>query len=164
MIGWLHLTWGAARVALAATLILSCGMEAASAQDIALKSKRAEFASVKADLQDAIIEKGLVVDTTGQIGRMLTRTGPDLGSAKAIYKEAEYMAFCSAKLSRAMMEADPANIGYCPYVVFYYERADEPGVVYVGYRPPELRGSDASRKALQEISRLLEDIVTSALK
>jgi len=33
-----------------------------------------------------------------------------------------------------MMEADLSNIGHCPYGVFVYESAEEPGVVHVGHR------------------------------
>ncbi|HZT48206.1 MAG TPA: DUF302 domain-containing protein, partial [Hyphomicrobiaceae bacterium] len=78
---------------------------------------------------------------------------------------AEFVTFCSAKLSRAMMEADPANIAYCPYVIFIYEAADRPGETVVGYRRPRPAGSDeASRKALADIDALLDGIVSDAVK
>ena len=95
---------------------------------------------------------------------MLERTGADVGSSKPVYRQAEYFTFCSAKLSRSMMEADPANIGFCPYVVFIYETAAAPGTISVGYRRPPAQGSDASRAALADIDALLDGIVKEAVK
>jgi hypothetical protein len=95
---------------------------------------------------------------------MLERTGADVGSTSSIYRHAEYFTFCSAKLSRATMEAEAANVGYCPYVVFIYETAAAPGTTHVGYRPPPLHGSDASKVALAEVERLLDAIAKEAVK
>lgn len=50
------------------------------AQAIGGYSKAAPYEDVKFELSDAIIRRGLVVDQTGQIGTMLERTGPDVGS------------------------------------------------------------------------------------
>jgi hypothetical protein len=58
-----------------------------------------------------------------------------------------------------MLEADPSNIALCPFVIFYYERADQPGVVYVGYRELEERGSESSEAAIKAINRLLREII-----
>jgi uncharacterized protein (DUF302 family) len=136
------------------------------AQDggLAIRAKQASYDDVKFELQNAIVSRGLVVDFNGNVGGMLERTGADVGSAKPIYRQAEYFTFCSAKLSRATMEADPANVGFCPYVVFIYATAAQPGTVHVGYRRPQPRGSDAARAALHEVEQLLEAIVTDALK
>src|SRR5262249_62271535 len=86
------------------------------------------------------------------------------GSTRRVYPTAEFFLFCSAKLSRAMIEADPANVGYCPYVVFIYEAADPPGEIVIGYRRPTAAGNDASRKALAAIDALLDGIVKDAVK
>lgn len=137
---------------------------AVSAAELFTKSKTGSFEDVKFDLTNAVIERGLVVDYTGSVAGMLDRTGVDVGSTKKLYRHAEYFVFCSAKLSRQMMEADPANIGFCPFVVFIYERDDKPGEIVVGARPPTARGDDASRKALAEVAALLEGIVSEAVK
>jgi hypothetical protein len=136
------------------------------AQEGALKlySKKSSYDDVRFDLQNAIIGRGLTVDFNGQLSKMLERTGADVGSTKPIYKQAEYFTFCSAKLSRAMMEADPSNVGFCPYVVFIYETATAPGTIHVGYRRLQPHGSAASRAALAEIERLLDGIVKEAAK
>jgi hypothetical protein len=62
------------------------------------------------------------------------------------------------------MEADAANLGYCPYVIFIYETAAGPGTVHVGYRPPTPQGSDISKAALAEVERLLDAIAKEAVK
>jgi hypothetical protein len=148
------------------TLIVSCLAMAvvASAEEIRSYQKQATFDDVKFDLNNAIISRGFAIDFTGNIGSMLERTGPDVGSTKPIYKYAEFVAFCSAKLSRASMEADPGNIGSCPYVIFIYEAAAKPGEVVVGYRRPVARGNEASLQALSQIDVLLDNIVKEAVK
>jgi uncharacterized protein (DUF302 family) len=139
--------------------------QAAAAQDVKTVVKTgSSYDDVKFELSNAIIERGLTVDFGGQIGTMLDRTGADVGSSKPIYKHAEFMAFCSAKLSRQMMEADVDNVGFCPFIVFMYETVAAPGRIVIGYRPPVLRGNDISRKALGEIDKLLAGIVEDAAR
>ncbi|RTL67904.1 MAG: DUF302 domain-containing protein [Hyphomicrobiales bacterium] len=152
------------RLLFAVLLLLGCGLSAerTQAQELRTYTKAAAFDDVKFELNNAIIAKGLVVEATGAIGAMLARTGADVGSTKPIYKNAEYMTFCSAIYSRRMMEADPGNVGYCPYVVFIYEREDKPGEIVVGFRRPPQTGSEASRKAFADIDKLLDDIVREA--
>ncbi|MDX2155223.1 MAG: DUF302 domain-containing protein [Hyphomicrobiaceae bacterium] len=137
---------------------------ATHAQDLRTYTKSAAYDDVKFELSNAIVAKGLVVETTGDIGSMLERTGPDVGSTRPIYNKAEYMTFCSALYSRRIMEADPGNVGYCPYVVFIYERADKPGETVVGYRRPPQSGSESSRKAFADIDKLLDDIARNAVQ
>jgi hypothetical protein len=136
----------------------------AAAEEIRTYTRRAAYDDVKFELTNAVIGRGLTIDYTGHIGRMLERTGADVGSSKPLYRAAEFLTFCSAKLSRAMMEADLANVGFCPYVVFLYEAADKPGEIVVGYRRPQPSGNEASRKALAEIDALLDGIVKDAVK
>jgi len=145
--------------ALAMSLFLAAGT--ALAEDIRSYTAKAEFDEVKFELNNAIIARGLTVDFTGNIGKMLERTGPDVGSVKPLYAKAEFLAFCSAKLSRAMIEAQLTNIGFCPYVVFIYEAAGRPGETTVGYRRPTLGEASA---VLDEIDRLLDGIVKDAVK
>ena len=125
-------------------------------------AKKSSYDDVRFDLHNAIIGRGLTIDFVGQLSKMLERTGADVGSTKPIYKNAEYFTFCSAKLSRAMMEADPSNAGFCPYVVFVYETVTEPGTTYVGFRRLQSEGSAASKAAFAEIDQLLDGIVKEA--
>ena len=125
-------------------------------------SVRAAYEDVKRDVEDGVIDAGLKVDYRGDIGKMLKRTGKDVGSAKNIYKHAEFFQFCSARLSRAAMEADPANMAICPYVIFMYESIARPGRVTVGYRRPIGAPGKASKAALDRINALLNAIVKQA--
>lgn len=120
------------------------------------------YAEVRQDLEDGILNAGLKIDYRGNIGEMLRRTGGDIGSTVEVYKEAEFFQFCSARLSRAAMEADPLNMGVCPYVVFAFETATKPGEVTLGYRRPIGPTGEASQKVLKEIDSLLDGIVKSA--
>jgi uncharacterized protein (DUF302 family) len=114
----------------------------------------APFADVVADIQDAIVNRGYVVDYHGRIGEMLKRTASDVGAAKLLYKDAEFMQFCSAVVSRSVMEADIGNIAYCPYIVFAYEAEATPGKVVVGYRRlPKGDGRDQVNDLLDGIAR-----------
>lgn len=153
--------WAAAALVSAS---MSLATDAALAEAFKSYTKRAKYDDARQDLADAIVNKGLKIDYNGKIGEMLERTGADVGSTKQVYKQAEFFTFCSAKLSRAMMEADPLNIASCPYVMFLYETATKPGEVVIGYRLTAPHGSEASRKALAEIDNLLEGIAKEALK
>lgn len=133
-------------------------------RDLDIRSKKASYEDVKFELQNAIVSRGLTVDFTGNVGGMLERTGTDVGSARPIYRQAEYFTFCSARLSRATMEAEPSNLGFCPYVVFIYETVGAPGTTHVGYRRPPAHGSEASRAALAEVGKLLDAIVKDAVQ
>ena len=63
-------------------------------------------------VEDAIVSKGLVIDYVSHTGDMLNRTGADLGATKEIFKAADIFLFCSAVVSRKVMEADPLNIRF----------------------------------------------------
>lgn len=134
------------------------------AEELRTFTSKSSFEDVRFELSNAITGRGLVVDFNGNVGKMLERTGADVGSAKPLYRAAEYFSFCSAKLSRDMMEADPANVGLCPYVVFVYEKVSRPGEVIVGYRRLPKGATVASEQAYQAIDKLLEGIAQSAVK
>jgi len=144
--------------------LLLAASSSVSAQELKTYSKKGGYEDVKFELNDAIIRRGLAIDYTGHINKMLERTGADVGSTKRVYNNAEFFMFCSAKLSRDMIEADPANVGYCPYVIFLYEAADKPGEIVVGYRRPQPKGDAASQKALAAIDTLLDGIVKEAVQ
>jgi uncharacterized protein (DUF302 family) len=155
-----------ALVVAAAVVMLGAGLVAtpATAQEIKTVTKKGDFEDVKFELNDAIVRRGLSVEQDGNIGQMLERTGADVGSTTPIYRNARFLSFCSARFSRRMMEADPVNLGFCPYVVFIYESVAAPGEIVVGYRTHPPRGNEASRAALAEIDQLLDGIIKDAVK
>ncbi|MDH4061816.1 MAG: DUF302 domain-containing protein [Aquincola sp.] len=137
----------------------------ALAQPVVTYSKSgASFSDVRDDLKAAIEARGLVIDYQAQIGRMLERTGADVGSTKPLFADAQTMQFCSAKLSRKTMEADPANVVMCPYSIVVYATAAKPDQVFVAYRRPmRPGGGPASRAALAEVDTLLNSIAREAV-
>ena len=103
-------------------------------------------------VESAIIGKGLVIDYVSHVGEMLSRTAADVGSDVTLFEEADIFVFCSAVVSRKVMEADPMNIAHCPYGVFVAERGGE---VFVGYR-------NYPKGPMQEVQSLLDDIAREA--
>ena len=142
----------------------ACGSAGAAQGGIAIHSVKGDFDEVRERVVMALENRGLVLNYTAHIGSMLERTGKDLGRNRQIYGKAEMLEFCSAALSRAMMEADPRNIVFCPYAIAVYTLPHAPGKVYVSYRRPLAMGSGASLKALREVGKLLDDIARDALK
>ena len=82
-------------------------------------------------VESAIVGQGLVIDYVSHVGDMLNRTGADVGSNVKIYDNARIFLFCSAVVSREVMEADPGNIVHCPYSIYVAERE---GQVTLGHR------------------------------
>lgn len=136
---------------------------AAGPDHLKLYHKQGNYEDVKQDIEIAITGRGLVMDHEAHIGAMLDRTGKDLGTTKPIFGSAGSMQFCSATVSRRTMEADPANIVFCPYIIVYYTLHNDPKTVYVGFRRPLPVGSAASKESLEAVEKLLDGIVKEAL-
>ncbi|TNE62925.1 DUF302 domain-containing protein [Celeribacter ethanolicus] len=103
-------------------------------------------------VEDAIISKGLVIDYRSHTGEMLERTREDVGSDVVLFDAADVFLFCSATVSRQVMEADPMNIVHCPYSIFVADRA---GKVTIGFR-------DYPEGPMQAVEDLLTEIVEEA--
>lgn len=104
-------------------------------------------------VESAIVDKGLVIDHVSHTGEMLARTAADVGSDKKLFDGADVFLFCSAVLSRRVMEADPMNIAHCPYTIFVMDRD---GKVSIGYR-------NMPEGPMQEVQAMLDEIVKAAL-
>ena len=111
------------------------------------------FEDATFSVESAIVGKGLVIDYVSHTGETLNRTSADVGSKVKLFDEADIFVFCSAVVSRKVMEIDPMNIAHCPYGVFVAERE---GKVMVGYR-------NYPKGAMQEVQTLLDDIVKEAV-
>ncbi len=152
------------RAAGLAAALACAGAFAADPLPVVTYSKAARFENVRDDLQLAIESRGLVIDFTSFVNRMLERTAKDVGSSRKLYADAQAFVFCSAALSRRTMEADPANMSLCPYAISVYATAQDPGTVHVSYRRPwRPDGSAASKAALKEVELLLDRIAREAL-
>lgn len=126
-----------------------------------VKTTSSDFDSALFGLENAIVNRGLVIDAVGHVGTMLERTSKATGG-KSPYINARYLGFCSAKLSAEAMDADPNNLAICPYVMFVYELKAEPGKARIGYRKPGGSDTPASKKASAAIEKLLADILAQA--
>lgn len=157
-------------------LILSCIVLTATAVSAAQAAqqngykhvtKTGHFEDVFQDLKDAIINRGLVIDYVGHVGKMLERTSVAAGSvtesgSKSPYIHAKYLQFCSAKLTHESVSASPYNLAICPYVVFIFEAKSKPGEIVVGYRRPVPGPSKRTREAFAKIESLLKSILKEA--
>lgn len=148
--------------ALAALLLPAAAF--AQPAGVTVHAVEAPFDDVRQAAADAIINQGFVIDYEARIGDMLNRTAGDVGAAKTVFDKADALQFCSATLSRKAMEADPANIAYCPYVIFVYDLAGDDAKTYVGFRHLDEASakSPESKAALAEINKLLDTIVKEA--
>ncbi|MGA7595936.1 MAG: DUF302 domain-containing protein [Gallionella sp.] len=136
----------------------------AEGDHMAVSVKTGNFEDVRDDVKMAITDRGMVINNVSHIGEMLERTGKDLGDGKQVFLKAEALEFCSAVVSRKMMEADPDNIVFCPYVIAVYVVPEKPKEVRVAYRKPQIVGSPASQKALKAVDALLYGIVNDAMQ
>lgn len=150
-------------VFLAAGALLASGFARAEGE-IAVQSKAGTFEDVKSALVFAVENRGLVVSTVSHVGEMLERTGRDLGDPERIFVQGEVLEFCSAVLSRQVMEADPHTIAFCPYTIAVYVLPQEPASVYVSYRRPVLPAGHKAAQSLEAVDRLLSEIVQEALR
>lgn len=139
----------------AATLGLA--VTGAQAQDMMTYETELSFDDAAFSIESAIVDAGLVIDSVSHVGEMLERTKGDVGSDRQIFAAADVYSFCSAKVSRQVMEEDPMNIVHCPYGIFVAELADRPGQTVIGFRRyPE--------GAMQNVQALLDGIVKAALE
>ena len=114
------------------------------------------FDDVTFGLENAILDAGLVIDHVSHTGDMLERTRGDVGSDVTLFLDADIYSFCSAKLSREVMEADPMNILFCPYDIFVMVRPETPEVTTIGFRTfPE--------GAMKSVEALLDDLARAAI-
>ncbi len=141
--------------ALVASLIVATPITAtAEENDVTTYPFDGSFEDATFAVENAIVSEGLVVDHVSHVGEMLARTGADVGSDVKIFDGANVYLFCSANLSRKVMEADPMNLRFCPYSVFVMDRD---GTVTVGYR-------NMPQGPMQEVQALLDKIAKTALE
>ena len=103
-------------------------------------------------VESAIIGAGLVIDHHAHTGAMLERTRADVGG-ETLFDGADVFLFCSATVSRQVMEADISLVAFCPYSIFI---TDRDGAVEVGY-PNYPEGP------MDAVEALLDGIVQEAL-
>jgi uncharacterized protein (DUF302 family) len=140
------------KLAVTMTTAVALAAQAASAGEAITYVTSDSFEDASFALESAIVDQGLVIDYVSHVGDMLNRTGADVGSDVKIFDAADIYIFCSAVLSRKVMEADPMNIAHCPYGIFVAERG---GQVMIGYR-------DLPDGPMAEVEALLDAIAREA--
>ena len=118
---------------------------------------QAEYDDVVFNVEQAITNQGLVIDHVSHIGEMLSRTMGDVGGKKELFTNAQVFSFCSATVSRDVMEAKLRNIQFCPYGIYVYQSAEEGAPVTVGYR-------EFNEMTMQPVNYLLQQIVAESTK
>ena len=103
-------------------------------------------------VESALLDAGLVIDHVSHTGDMLARTRADMGSDVVLFDGANVFLFCSAAISRQVMEADPMNVVHCPYSIFVIDRG---GDVQIGH--PLYRAD-----SMDPVETLLSDLVDEA--
>ncbi len=133
------------------------GLAAAhAASEAVVTTTNGRFDDVSQSLVAAIEGKGLVIAHTSRVGEMLDRTGKDIGASRRVYEQTETYEFCSARVSRMMMEADASNIVYCPFAITVYTLPGKPNAVYLAYRRPPA--------AVPAVGELIKSIVADAME
>jgi uncharacterized protein (DUF302 family) len=135
---------------------LFCGASIAAAQEMVTYTTDQEFDDVIFGIENAILDAGLLVEDVSHVGEMLERTRADVGSDVVLFTQAEVYSFCSAKVSRAVMEANPMNIVFCPYDIFVMQLPGSDQVT-VGFR-------EFPDGAMQQVQTMLDGIVRAALE
>jgi uncharacterized protein (DUF302 family) len=137
-------------------IALTCTSLAATAQEMVTYETNQTFDDVIFGLENAILDQGLLIDHISHAGEMLERTRADVGSDVVLFLQADVYSFCSARLSRKVMEVDPMNIRFCPYDIFVAVMPDAPDTTVIGFRT-------MPKGAMQEVQVLLDTIVKSAI-
>jgi len=132
-------------------LALALTATAATAQEATLYDFDGTFDDAAFVVEEAIVGRGLVVDFVSHVGDMLNRTREDVGGEQ-LFDEADIFLFCSAVVSREVIEANPMNVAHCPYGILVVERAGE---VFVGYR-------NMPEGEMQAVQELLDQIAQEA--
>ncbi len=145
-----------------AWLALASGMAVAAENYTVVFKAQGGYEDVRDSVQMAIEAEGLRINSMNHIAEMLDRTGKDLGATRKIFEGGEQFEFCSSRISRDMMEADPHAIVMCPYIISVYTIPGDK-TVYVSYRKPVQTSNPKLNKVLQEIENLLTRIIEEAI-
>jgi uncharacterized protein (DUF302 family) len=130
---------------------------------VVVRAIEGDFDEIRDRVAFAVESQGLVVDHTANVGEMLARTGKDLGETRQIFGKAQVLEFCSALVSRRMVQADPQLLAFCPYGIAVYTLPGDSLTTYVAYRRMVTDAvSPAQKPVLERVESLLEAIVEEA--
>lgn len=127
-----------------------------AAQNMTSQTVPEPLGDIEFALENAILDMGLAIDFISYSGAMLERTRVDVGSDVVLFTGATIYNFCSATVSRQVIEADLNNIIYCPYSIFAYSTPDRPDETIIGHQL-------YPGASMQPANDLLDQIIASAL-
>lgn len=142
-------------------LLIIIVMYSSSVRAMPAASVQQNFETVSFDIENAIVNRGFVIDFKGDIAKMLVNTADVTSDSSNVYRQATFWQFCSSEITRRLTELAPENLKHCPFVIYAYETQQNPGLVHLGYR--RVGESGSTDEIYQEINRLLEAIVAEAL-
>ncbi len=146
-----------------ALLAFASGMALAAENYAVVFKAQGNYEDVRDFIRMGIESEGLVINNVGHIADMLERTGKDIGVTRKVYEHGEQFEFCSATLSRTMMEADPHAIVLCPFIISVYKMPGDK-TVYVSYRKSVQTKNPKLKKALADIEKLQVKIIKGAME
>ncbi len=149
--------------ALAFCLSLFPQISSASDQGTQIKTVEGSYEEVFQTMQDAVIDRGLVIDYVGHVDKMLERTAAAVGKEGSPYLHARYLQFCSAPLTHEAVSENLSNLFVCPLVVFAFETKAAPGKISIGFRELRTSTSNGLRADASKLNALLQSVIDSAV-
>lgn len=134
-----------------------------SREPVVIYSVYADYDEAWKGLEIALNDRGLTVSSISHVGDMLERTGKELGRTKKIFGRANVMEFCSAVVSRDMMERNPHFLAFCPYQIMVYTLPDDEKKVYLSYRRLIWK-DDSGKDVLEPVEKLTKDIINDVVE
>ncbi len=132
-------------------------------EPVVIYSVYADYDEIWKGLETALNERGLTVSSVSHVGEMLERTGRELGRTKKIFGKANVLEFCSAVISRDMMERNPHFLAFCPYQIMVYTLPDDEKKVYLSYRHLIWK-DDSGKDVLDPVEKLVEDLINDVIE
>ncbi len=129
-----------------------------SPETVVIYAVSGDYDDVWDDVKMALGDRGLVISTISHVGEMIARTGKALGRTRPIFARAKVMSFCSAVISRNMLEQNPHLVAYCPYEIAVYSLPGAETTIYLSYRHIDWPDPQ-DRPVLDAVEGLLDGIV-----
>ncbi|WP_079436715.1 hypothetical protein [Zoogloea sp. LCSB751] len=117
------------------------------------------YADAREALVDAIETEGLVPAPSSRFGDMLARTGPAMEQTAPVYRDAEVLHFCSARIAWTLARENPLNVAQCPLSMAIYTLPAEADTVHLAWREAhgDSPGSRAANALLERIAQQTAD-------
>jgi len=141
----------------------AAGIGRADPDPVIIRVVTGDYDQVWEDLQNALSDRGLTVSSVSHVGDMLERTGRAITRQKKIFARARVMEFCSAILSRRMMESNPHYIAFCPFQIMVYSLPEDENRIYPAHRRL-LWQNDSGTQPLDAVENLLDALINEVVE